>query len=161
MKFTLSSPPAASLWLTPRLDVVLLLLVVLSLGLLVGQPLDQDADSLPAAPPTKPSASRLRDGVIHVGLRANARGDLAQLTLGGRSLGGGDAALERLEAELLALLGRAAGPLPHAVAVEIDADDALHYQHISRVVAACSGRIDAETNQLVRYADKIRFLAPR
>ena len=99
-----------------------------------------------------------------MGLRADAAGDLVRITFGGQDLGRDEAAFERLGAAIRRGVTRSAAPLSEDVDVEIDADDNLHYRHVLRAVAACTGGIDPQTKSLVRAVETVRFAtaaAPR
>lgn len=98
--------------------------------------------------------------VIHVGLHADAHGDLAEILVNGQRLRGDDAALDRLSVEVGRLVTRRGHPLANDVEVEIDADYELRYEHVLRVVAACTGRVDPQTNELVRYIERVKFAPP-
>lgn len=107
---------------------------------------------------TASSTNRLAD--IRVGLRSDVAGTLTEITVGQYSLGGDDAVFERLNAEILRLLTRNGNPLGQTVEVEIDADYELRYEYVIRAVAACSGRIDHQTQELVRFVERIKFTPP-
>jgi len=114
--------------------------------------------------PVHTTATVARDAAnlsnIEVGLRADANGNLAQLTLGQTNLGHDDAAFDRLASQIRAIIGKPGTPLSKPVEVEIDADDALHYKYVIRAVSKCSGEIDPQTGRLVRYVEKIKFAPP-
>lgn len=96
---------------------------------------------------------------IRVTLRSDAAGNLTQLAVGALNLGNDDAAFERLSREVLKLV-QPGSPLTRDVEVEIDADYEVQYQHILRAVSHCTGRIDPQTGELVRYVEKIKFAPP-
>ncbi|MDP1798167.1 MAG: biopolymer transporter ExbD [Planctomycetaceae bacterium] len=138
---------------------VVLLLTVLALGSLQSTATEGDFQRhLPALTQAGSANNRLAE--IRVGLRSDANGALTEITVGQYSLGGDAAAFERLNAEILRLLTRTGNPLPQAVEVEIDSDYELRYEYVIRAVAACSGRIDPQTKELVRFVERIKFTPP-
>ena len=138
---------------------VILLLMVLAFSSLQSTAKEGDfASHLPLETPLGVSNNRLAE--IRVGLRSDASGALTEITVGQYSLGGDAAAFDRLNAEILRLLSRTGNPLTQAVEVEIDADYELRYEYVIRAVAACSGRIDPQTKQLVRFVERIKFTPP-
>jgi CheY-like chemotaxis protein len=50
---------------------------------------------------------------------------------------------------------------PETEEVEIEADYHLNYEYVIRAVSACTGRFDENTQQIVRYVDKIKFAPPQ
>ncbi len=138
---------------------VVLLLMVLAFSSIQSTATERDfTRHLPIPAPIAASNNRLAE--IRVGLRSDEAGTLTEITVGQYSLGGDDAAFERLNAEILRLLTRTGNPLTQAVEVEIDADYELRYEYVIRAVAACSGRIDPETKELVRFVERIKFTPP-
>jgi biopolymer transport protein ExbD len=111
------------------------------------------------APPADGSVDRGLS-TVQVGLRSNAQGQLTQITLGKANLGRGEAAFARLNEEIRQLVSRPGELLAANVEVEIDADYELRYEEVLRAVTACTGRVDPETNQLIRYIDKVKFAPP-
>jgi biopolymer transport protein ExbD len=115
---------------------------------------------LPSDPPLlKTGAGRLAQ--IPVRLKSDVNGTLTDITVGQYSVGNDAAAFERLNAELVRMFGRSGNPLPQPIEIEIDADYELRYEYVIRAVAACSGRVDPRTKQLVRFAERIHFTPPR
>lgn len=110
------------------------------------------------SPQVTMATSRLAN--IPVRLKSDAEGNLTEITVGQYSVGKDAAAFERLNAELLRMIGRSGNPLPQPVEIEIDADYELRYEYVIRAVAACSGHIDPRTKQLVRFVERIHFTPP-
>ena len=77
---------------------------------------------------------------IKVHLSANEDGALNRLTLGQRNLGNDPKAFLRLSREILNLIGRPGNPLTKEVAVSIEGDAGLRYQHVIEAIKACNGR---------------------
>lgn len=157
MKLTLRDPrpsgfaaPAA-----PLLSVAFLFLMfAIADRRLIAESLQID-DELPRAAISRAEASAPLD--LRVSLRADPEGRLAQITFDGQDLGRDDAAFAQLSAAIRGRIGRSPGPLAADVAVEIDADAGLHYRHILRAVAACTGEVDPQTKSLVRAVETVRF----
>lgn len=97
---------------------------------------------------------------IKVALHSNKDGSLARLTLGGNNLGNDNAAFERLNREILKIIGRPGNPLTHEIVVVIDSDFETQYKDLAKAVASCAGREDPQTKQMVRYIEKFRFVPP-
>ncbi len=162
MKFRLRHSAAAKLQLpiVPLMAVGFQLLMFL---LLTQRTIRQEAgfeENLPTRVPSRRSADESNPPLIRVSLRSDAAGNLTQLALGSKSLGNDDAAFDRLSREILQLIVQPGNPLTQAVEVEIDADYEVQYQHILRAVSYCTGRVDPQTRQLVRYVEKIKFAPP-
>ena len=71
-----------------------------------------------------------------------------------------DAAFDRLNREILQIIGRPGNPLTKDVEVEIDADYEVHYSFVVKAISKCTGRMDAQTKQIARYVEKIKFAPP-
>jgi hypothetical protein len=97
---------------------------------------------------------------IKVGLRSDREGNLTEVTINSKDLGHDDAAFERLNKEILKIIGRPGGPLTKEIEVEIDADFETQYKYVVRAISKCSGRFDPGTKQLARYIEKIKFASP-
>lgn len=98
---------------------------------------------------------------IKVRLVADADGGLQMLQFGQRSLGNGDLAFERLNEEIIRLVGQPGTPLARETEVELDADYGLDYRFVIRAISAVSGRVDPVNREIVRYVDKVKFAPPR
>jgi biopolymer transport protein ExbD len=97
---------------------------------------------------------------MHIGLRAAADGQLAEINFGERNLGTGEAGFRALQSEVIAYIG-GAGPnsLKEEAEVEIDADYDLQYQHVIDCVSAVTG-YRGEDGQIVTLVEKIKFTPP-
>lgn len=160
MKFSPGNGPSLiRLPLVPLLDVVFLLLMFLMLNLKGISSARHFTVNLPVGPPAPASApASLSD--IKVGLRSDRDGRLTQLTLGSQNLGNNDAAFDRLNREILQLIGRPGNPLAKDVEVEIDADYETDYRYVVKAISKCTGRVDPQTRQIARYVEKIKFAPP-
>lgn len=144
--------------MAPMIDIVFQLLIFFMLNLKIVAPEGDFSVNLPmGGPPPGPAA----DVSIKVGLRSDLEGRLTQLTLGERNLGNDDAAFERLNREILQIVGRPGNPGASALEVELDADYETQHQYVVKAISRCTGRFDPQTQTVARYIDKIKFAAPR
>lgn len=147
--------------MAPLIDVVFLLLIFFMLTLKIVEPEGDFNINMPLATPEAQPSEEIMLPDIRVRLVAAADGSLGQLRLGQRELGNGPEAFDRLNTEILQIIGRPGGPMSEDVEVEIDADYALNYEHVISAVSACTGRLNEDTNRIVRYVEKIKFAPPR
>jgi biopolymer transport protein ExbD len=154
-----SAPTKVEIPMAPMIDIVFQLLIFFMLNLKIVAAEGNFDVNMPLGAPGQPKDMALPD--IKVGLRSDADGNLTQLTIGQRNLGNDDAAFDRLNAEILKIIVRPGNPLTKEIEVEIDADYELHYKYIIRAVSKCTGRLDSQTKQIVRYVEKIKFAPPR
>ncbi len=163
MKFRSSGRKAEKIeaQMTPMIDVVFQLLIFFMLTLKIIAPEGDFNINMPIAAPsdTKTDEPLLPD--IKIRLVAAPSGDLASVQLNRRDLGNGDEAFERLNGEILRILGNPADPANKDMEVEIDADYNLNYRYTVQAIAAARGRIDRKTNTMVSYIEKIKFAPPR
>ena len=142
--------------MAPMIDIVFQLLIFFMLNLKIVAPEGNFNINLPiSAPSNAPSDVNLPD--IKVGLRSDRDGNLVQLTLGGNNLGNDNAAFDRLNAEILKIIGRPGNPLTKDIEVELDADFECQYKYIVKAISRCTGRIDPATQQVTRYVERIKF----
>ena len=123
---------------------------------------NRDGDLNSRLPVTLPALARppLNISSIKVGIRSDRDGNLTQLSLGSKNLGSDDAAFDRLNGEILAMIGRPGNPLASDIEVEIDADFETQYKYVVKAISKCTGRFDPDTKQVARYIEKIRFAPP-
>jgi biopolymer transport protein ExbD len=145
--------------MAPMIDIVFQLLIFFMLNLKIVAPEGNFNVNLPIGAPSE-SVDPDPLPPIKVGLRSDADGNLTQLTLGQRNLGNDDLAFERLNSEILKIIGRPGNPLVKDIEVEIDADYEVHYKYIIKAISKCTGRLDPATKQVVRYVEKIKFAPP-
>lgn len=164
MKFSPSNSPSIVRFpLVPLVDVLFLLLMFFMLNLKIFTPEKRFIAKLPDGPPTSAfsdhdSAVSLPD--LKVGLQSDGAGRLMQLTLGSKNLGNDDAAFERLNQEILRLIGRPGHPLPRDIEVELDVDFETQHRHVVKAISVCTGRFDPQKQQIARYVEKIKFAPP-
>ena len=163
MKIRNSGKPAQKIDLnmTPMIDVVFQLLTFFMLQLKILSPEGDFNINMPIGAPSQVAADEPLLPDIKVRLVAAADGRLASLQLNRRDLGNGSTAFERLNSEILRILGNPADPANDDIEVEIDADYDLNYAYTVQAIAAARGRMDPKTGQLVSYIEKIKFAPPR
>lgn len=145
--------------MAPMIDIVFQLLIFFMLNLKIVAPEGNFNINLPvSAPSNAPADINLPD--IKVGLRSDRDGNLVQLTLGGNNLGNDDAAFDRLNAEILKIIGRPGNPLTKDIEVELDADFECQYKYVIKAISRCTGRKDQKTDSVTRYIEKIKFAPP-
>ncbi len=154
------SPETIKLELAPMIDIALLLMMFFVLNLKFIAPDDNFDINLPISAPNLIQRADLNLTDIKVGLHSDRNGVLTQLTLGSKNLGNDDAAFERLNREILQLIGRPGNPLAKDVEIEIDADFETQYRYVARAISQCTGRMDVQTKQIARYVEKIKFAPP-
>lgn len=160
MKLSKSSAPSkVEIPMAPMIDIVFQLLIFFMLNLKIVAPEGNFNINLPiSAPSNAPADVSLPD--IKVGLRSDQDGNLTQLTLGGNNLGNNEAAFDRLNKEILTLIGRPGNPLTKEIEVELDADYECQYKYVVKAISRCTGRFDPQTQQVARYVEKIKFAPP-
>ena len=164
MKFPPSNSPSIIRFpLVPLVDVLFLLLMFFVLNLKTLSPEWRFTANLPDGPPSSAfsdNASAVSLPDLKVGLQSDRAGRLMQLTLGSKNLGNGEAAFERLNQEILRLIGRPGHPLTRDIEVELDVDFETQHRHVVKAISVCTGRFDPQTQQIARYVEKIKFAPP-
>jgi biopolymer transport protein ExbD len=145
--------------MAPMIDVVFLLLIFFMLTLKVVSPEGDFSINMPIGAPA-PSDDELQLPPIKVRLAADENGQLAGVFFNNRQLGDTDAAFERLNNEILVMIGKPGNPLTKDMEVEIDADFGLHYRYTVQAISACTGKLNSK-GQPVKYIEKIKFAQPR
>lgn len=160
MKLSKSSAPSkVEIPMAPMIDIVFQLLIFFMLNLKIVAPEGNFNINLPISAPSNAQTDvSLPD--IKVGLRSDQDGNLTQLTLGGNNLGNNEAAFDRLNKEILTLIGRPGNPLTKEIEVELDADYECQYKYVVKAISRCTGRFDPQTQQVARYVEKIKFAPP-
>jgi biopolymer transport protein ExbD len=147
--------------MTPMIDVVFQLLIFFMLTLKIIEPEGDFNVNMPIGAPSTAQQDEPKLPDIKVRLKAATDGRLASLELGSRNLGNDSRAFERLNGEILKLIGRPGNPLTKDMEVEIDADYNLNYEYVISCVGACTGRMDPKSKSIIRYIEKIKFAPPR
>jgi biopolymer transport protein ExbD len=146
--------------MTPMIDVVFQLLIFFMLTLKI---VEQEGDFDIHMPIGQARADEHSEPLLDIKVRllANPDGSLKQVVLGSRSLGNDEHVFERLNTEIISMVGQPDAGFSDDIEVEIDADYGLHYNYTIQAISACTGRIDPLTKQPVRYVEKIKFAKPR
>ncbi len=145
--------------MAPMIDIVFQLLIFFMLNLKIVAPEGNFNVNMPiGAPASAANENQLTD--IKVKLQADANGNLVQLRFGDIPLGNDDRAFEKLNQEILDLVGRPGAAKPKDIEVEIDADYDLRYEYIIKAVSKCTGRIDSK-GQVIRFVEKVKFAPPK
>ena len=139
--------------MAPMIDIVFQLLIFFMLNLKIVAPEGNFNVNLPSGQP----GEAVQSSDIRVGLKSDRDGNLVQLTLGQNNLGNDNAAFDRLNAEILKIVGRPGNPLAKELEVTIDADFECQYKYIVKAISRCTGRFDPATQQVTRYVERIKF----
>lgn len=148
--------------MAPMIDVVFQLLIFFMLTLKIIKPEGDFNINMPIgkAPAT---SDDINLPPFKVRLIANADGSLSNIQIGRLQLGNDSNAFLRLNAEVAKLVGggAAANPYANELEIEVDSDYGLEYQYTLAAVSACTGYVSPQTNQVVRYVEKIKLAPPR
>ena len=147
------------LQMAPMIDVVFQLLIFFMLTMKIIAPEGDFNINMPIGAPAEQDNKDINLPDIKVHLVAGPGGGLEGVMLGRRNLGNDDLAFERLNNEILKIIGKPGNPLTKEIEVEIKADYNLHYGFTVKAIGACTGRNDSKGN-LVRYIEKIKFAPP-
>lgn len=147
--------------MAPMIDVVFQLLIFFMLTLKIIEPEGDFNINMPIGAPTQTTSTDINFPDIKVRLVAGANGELADLQIGRTSLGSGSEAFQRLNNQILTIIGNTDNPYRKDMEVEIDADYNLHYNYIIKAISSCRGRLDESTGDLIPYIEKIKFAPPR
>ena len=159
MKIKQQEPANLQQQTTPMIDVTFQLLTFF-MTLRISSPEGDFNINMPPAGAGTATVDQLFPD-IKVRMIANANGDLANLRLGERSLGNDARCFQRLNDEILQLIGQPGGARVKELEVEIDADYHLHFENVVKAIGACSGRLGKDGKTVIRYLEKIKFAQPR
>ena len=146
--------------MAPMIDVVFQLLIFFMLTLKIVEPEGDFNINMPIGAPSQATTDEPVFPDIKVKLKATPDGSLQMLFLGQRQLGNDPGAFQRLNSEILTIIGKPGNPLTKDIEVEIDADYNLDFQYVISAVSACTGRLGKQ-GQIVRYVEKIKFAPPK
>lgn len=158
MKIKSQEPASLQQQTTPMIDVTFQLLTFFMCTLKI--PAAEGDFSINMPPPGQGVASAEIFPDIKVRLIAAPDGSLAGVKLGDRQLGKGPQAFQRLNQEILKLVGGANSPRSNDLEVELDADFDLHFDNVVKAIGACSGRLSHDGKTIIRYIEKIKFTPP-
>ena len=144
--------------MAPMIDIVFQLLIFFMLNLKILSP---EGDFNLHLPTSTIFCGEVSQNPIKVGLRSDADGNLTQLTIGSRNLGNDEAAFDRLNSEILQIVGRPGNPAAGDIEVELDADFETQHKHVVKAISRCTGKRDPQTGVVTRYVEKIKFAPPR
>ena len=153
-------PSKVDIPMAPMIDIVFQLLIFFMLNLKIVAPEGNFNVNMPIGAPSVANPDDPQVPDIKVRLQADVAGNLVQLFLGDNRLGNDDRAFEKLNSEILKLIGRPGAAMAKDVEVEIDADYDLRYEFIIKAVSKCTGRLDSKGN-VIRYVEKVKFAPPK
>lgn len=159
MKIKQQEPASLQQQTTPMIDVTFQLLTFFMFTLRIVGPEGDFNINMPPPGAGAAKAEILPD--IKVRLVATPDGKLASLKLGDRQLGNDPKAFQRLNDEILKLVGGANAARANDIEVEIDADHHLHFDNVVKAIGACSGRLGPDGKTIIRYVEKIKFAPPK
>ena len=146
--------------MAPMIDVVFQLLIFFLLTLKIVEPEGNFNINMPIGISEIPDPDKPFVTEIKIKLVATPDGELQVLRYGGRGLGNGPEAFERLRSEILNSIGRPGNPMAKDFEVEIDADYNLDFENVIHAISACTGKLNKQ-GKLVRYIEKIKFTPPK
>lgn len=146
--------------MVPMIDVVFQLLIFFMLTLKILAPEGDFNINMPIGQAKADEVSEPQLD-IKVRLSANEDGTLKQVALGSRLLGNDVRVFDRLNGEIVGMVGRDAAGFSDEIEVEIDFDYALHYDFVIQAISACTGRIDPKTGEPITLVERIKFAKPR
>ncbi|MCA9092718.1 MAG: biopolymer transporter ExbD [Planctomycetaceae bacterium] len=160
MKRRQPPPSIPRIDMTPMIDVVFQLLIFFMLTLKIVTQEGNFDIHMPLGQAGKGAQDKTLPE-LKVRLIAQPDGSLGMVQFGQRSLGNGQPAFDRLNEEIIRLIGHPGSPLAQETEVELDADYGLDYRYIIQAITAVSGRFDPVSREVVRYVDKVKFAPPR
>lgn len=151
------TPAKVDIPMAPMIDIVFQLLIFFMLNLKIVAPEGDFNVNMPrrGGPGTDAGLP------IKIGLRSDLDGHLTQLMIGDRNLGNDAAAFDRLNREILQIVGRPGNPAAGELEIELDADYETQHHYVVKAISRCTGRIDPQTQTLTRFVDRIKFAPPR
>ena len=154
--------------LTPMIDVVFQLLIFFMLTLKLIEPEGDFNINMPLGRPSEAKVTDAELQPIKVRLEADPQtGELRNLRLNDRDLGGGPEVFQLLNAEInkVVLALRNVGPAnaengADMQEVELDPDFGLDYKYVISAISSCSGRVTAE-GTTIPLLSRIKFAQVR
>jgi biopolymer transport protein ExbD len=145
--------------MAPMIDIVFQLLIFFMLNLRIIAPEGNFNINLPVSAPAT-AQQDINMPAIKVSLHSDRDGKLTQLTIGSTNLGNDEAAFTRLNQEILKIIHKPGNPIASEIEVELDADYECQYKYTVEAISRCTGRMDPQTQKIVRYVEKIKFAPP-
>lgn len=143
--------------MTPMIDIVFQLLTFFCMTLRVSSAEGDFNIKMPLAAPRAglPDPNQLPP--MKVRMRADANGNLIELSLNDRLYSGQDR-WKQLHNHIASLVGE--GSLAASAEVELDCDFRLKYEYVIEAITAVSGTVGPE-GQIIKLVEKIKFAPPR
>jgi len=143
--------------MTPMIDIVFQLLTFFCMTLRVSSAEGDFNIKMPLAAMSAglPDPNQLPP--MKVRMRADAAGNLAELTLNDRAFTGVDR-FKALHQYIASLVGE--GSLAASAEVELDCDFNLKYEYVIEAIAAVSGTVGPD-GQIIKLVEKIKFAPPK
>src|SRR3954469_9849048 len=143
--------------MTPMIDIVSQLLTFFCMTLRVSAAEGDFSIKMPLAAPRAglPDPNQLPP--IKVRLRADAAGNLVELSMNDRAFAGADR-FKQLHNFIAGVVGE--GSLAASAEVELDCDFNLKYEYVIEAITAVSGTATPD-GQVVKLVEKIKFAPPR
>lgn len=138
------------------IDVVFLLLIFFMLTLQIVEP---EGAHVIESSNAGPGPGATPESEVRVRLIATDDGQLAEIRLGGRSLGAGDEAIRRLGREIQVLAREARGIADDGLLVKLDADAHLQFEYSLRAMGVSQKR-RRENGTLEVLGTRVRMVAP-
>lgn len=160
MKFKQPEPASVQQQMAPMIDVTFQLLTFFMMTLRINAPEGDFNINMPPVTQGAAAPDQLLPD-IKVQLRSTPDGSLAEIRLGERGLGNDVGSFQRLNNEILKLVGTPGSAQSKQMEVEIDADYNLHFENVVKTISACSGRLSKDGRTVIRYLEKIKFAPPK
>jgi len=143
--------------MTPMIDIVFQLLTFFCMTLRVSSAEGDFNIKMPLAAPRAglPDPNQLPP--MKVRMRADASGNLIELSLNDRLFSGQDR-WKQLHNHIASLVGE--GSLAASAEVELDCDFRLKYEYVIEAITAVSGTVGPD-GQIIKLVEKIKFAPPR
>ena len=145
--------------MTPMIDIVFQLIIFFMLSLRLYSAEGDFSIKMPLAAPQEGLPDEVQTPPVKIRLRADAKGNLAGITMGRRRLSN----FKELQHQVREIAGLDRGPTgtPGSAEVELDCDYNLKYKYVINVLTAISGYMAEDKLSIVRIIEKIRFAPPR
>ena len=159
--------------MAPMIDVVFQLLIFFMLTLKIVEPEGDFTVNMPIGA-SAPASDSPKPPVIKVRMKADpVTGEMYSMTIARKelfaNLGGSQeekaaGAFQRLNSEILRVIGSPNNPLAEDQEVELDPDYELNSKYLINAIGACRGRVQRNpdgTAQMIDYIKNIKFAPPR